>query len=1020
MATTLSSNTFLSQYKDDYRDSDHYHRILFNNGRALQARELTQMQTIIQSEIKRIAQYLFTQASPIISSGSMLSGAFNPVGYVRVEQLPATPSEIVGLELSNTLGVKAVIKAAIPGTSGSDADDVVLVAYTTTGGQQSDDPGISPEVFRAEQELSYTLDGAQTLTVKPDVGATLAIGKGSMIETPQYDTFVAGHMIMVEAQSLVIDKFNPEPNAVVGFYLTQRILTAEDNIALYDNSGATPNLTSPGADRLQITLTLAKQSDYSGASDTFFPLYKIERGITRYVNEADNSRGVVQKTVNDRTYDIMGDFIVRRHPSGQFGLQVLSDSEADHLNYKVQGGVAFIKGSRIDRSALNLPRRVKKPRETSDYVEVSNEFTPAIYGNFLLADTINGLVQHLDSFAEVTLKSAVDMGGTTLGTARIHTINEYDNAFRLHVFDIKMDSNAGVAYNLKDARSIGTTSKGLYSTRPNNYSNYANLTLVDGVVQLHDQQDNSMLFPHPRKRVNNVDASGITLTKYKLASATTNGAGEATFTASAGATWSDPENWIVQVDSSGEIFSPPTYTGSLSNTVTITGLAGSSSGVHLYGLESKTATLKVKQLNTSAPNKSVNVTESVPIQPDGSFRLSKADIKAFKSVIDDTTGDSCTHIFKFDNGQRDYYYDVGQATLKRGYAAPASTVTVKYDYYHHTAGDLFTGYNSYNATNYEDTPTYTTAAGKHYRLTDVIDMRSVKSSDGTFSGTGGVVNFVPRSGTTISTNSVQYWQGRIDLITLKPNGYIDIKKGETSNNPVAPTIDREAEMPLHKVTLFPYTLDTTDLEIFSYENRGYSMADIRTLERRIEGVEEISALTLSELDLINSTVYDPNDPTLDRLKQGITGDGFRSNYQSQMISDEYRARLDNRGLLSPMTFVRNSTLYYDSDRSSKVMIKGSTIWPVYEEEVYINQNQASGQIDVNAFPINKFVGTGEIIPPEDSFITIKEVDTEYELGDEVIVCEEGSTEYAAWTKCTTYQTQGEDLIDTGIYTIDHT
>ena len=48
MATTLTEQSLRSTYKDDYKDSDNYHRILFNAGRALQARELTQMQTIIQ------------------------------------------------------------------------------------------------------------------------------------------------------------------------------------------------------------------------------------------------------------------------------------------------------------------------------------------------------------------------------------------------------------------------------------------------------------------------------------------------------------------------------------------------------------------------------------------------------------------------------------------------------------------------------------------------------------------------------------------------------------------------------------------------------------------------------------------------------------------------------------------------------------------------------------------------------------------------------------------------------------
>ena len=51
MPTTLTENLFATKYKDDYAESDGFHRILFNPRRALQARELTQLQTIIQKEI---------------------------------------------------------------------------------------------------------------------------------------------------------------------------------------------------------------------------------------------------------------------------------------------------------------------------------------------------------------------------------------------------------------------------------------------------------------------------------------------------------------------------------------------------------------------------------------------------------------------------------------------------------------------------------------------------------------------------------------------------------------------------------------------------------------------------------------------------------------------------------------------------------------------------------------------------------------------------------------------------------
>ena len=59
MAKAFTENSFSSTYKDDFIDSDNYHRILFNSGRALQARELIQMQTIIQEEVARFGRNIF-------------------------------------------------------------------------------------------------------------------------------------------------------------------------------------------------------------------------------------------------------------------------------------------------------------------------------------------------------------------------------------------------------------------------------------------------------------------------------------------------------------------------------------------------------------------------------------------------------------------------------------------------------------------------------------------------------------------------------------------------------------------------------------------------------------------------------------------------------------------------------------------------------------------------------------------------------------------------------------------------
>src|SRR6056300_309682 len=104
MATTLTTTTFATTYKDDYKDSDQYYRILFNSGRALQARELTQMQTIIQEEMARFGRNIFVEGAPVKPGGVQIT---NP-SYIKVSSITipsgSTLSDIVGKTFTVTSG----------------------------------------------------------------------------------------------------------------------------------------------------------------------------------------------------------------------------------------------------------------------------------------------------------------------------------------------------------------------------------------------------------------------------------------------------------------------------------------------------------------------------------------------------------------------------------------------------------------------------------------------------------------------------------------------------------------------------------------------------------------------------------------------------------------------------------------------------------------------------------------------------------------------------------------------------
>ncbi len=56
----------LSPYYDDFAESKSFHRILFRPAFAVQARELTQSQTILQNQVEKLGNHFFKDGAMII------------------------------------------------------------------------------------------------------------------------------------------------------------------------------------------------------------------------------------------------------------------------------------------------------------------------------------------------------------------------------------------------------------------------------------------------------------------------------------------------------------------------------------------------------------------------------------------------------------------------------------------------------------------------------------------------------------------------------------------------------------------------------------------------------------------------------------------------------------------------------------------------------------------------------------------------------------------------------------------
>ena len=62
---SLNTNFNVDPYYDDFDETKNFHRILYRPGFAAQARELTQMQTMLQNQIDRFGEHIFKEGSVV-------------------------------------------------------------------------------------------------------------------------------------------------------------------------------------------------------------------------------------------------------------------------------------------------------------------------------------------------------------------------------------------------------------------------------------------------------------------------------------------------------------------------------------------------------------------------------------------------------------------------------------------------------------------------------------------------------------------------------------------------------------------------------------------------------------------------------------------------------------------------------------------------------------------------------------------------------------------------------------------
>ena len=923
---------------------EQYQRILFRPGKAIQARELTQLQTQLQNQVSSHGDHTFKDGSVVVPGAVHLH---NKIDYIKLDSVNSycdTVAELVGTEFTDGSNVARVVHATL--ASGSDPI-TIFVKY------------ISGTTFADNATIT---DGANK---SAEVKASAASGFGSIVAIEDGIYYIKKHFVTVKASTIVLSKYTTNVSFDIGLLVTESLVSSGTDASLNDNATGTPNESAPGAHRYSITAVLSSQA-VNANSGNFVLIARLEDGyITKNAATADYNH--LADELARRTFDESGNYYVNPFKA------LVKDHASDtaKLTLGVEPSKAYVRGYEIETlSTTNV--NFDKAR-TSELA--TDKVTEINHNNFIEVTYLRG-TPDITTFGRLSITD----GSTQIATARPRSIERVSIAsgnggnsgdrFRIHIFDFVQvhasltmtDATHLVAFDEDGSGEVA--------------EDFAATIATSGTK--HNIGPDGLIYKLPYDRIktcNSVTDGGTPDFNYRfetnriIAAGGAVSGGTATFTTTVTGevfgTKGNNTNWILINDTDDtaggiavDVSNITLNSGSTTATITV-GTTHNGDTVRLIAPFIRTGTHKSKTLSS---NTAVAFNASTDFTGAGQA-LGHADVHELVSVVETSGSANVTEHFELDNGQRDDFYDLGRVKLKTtsNYAATkALTATYKY-FIHGATGDFFTVDSYTGVIDYEDIPKQS-----GIELRSAVDFRPRISNAGTnFNTTGGNLSVAPTRFTQFETD-IQFYLPRIDKVYLNSKGVFGVAAGVPARYAEEPDVPNDS-MHLYTLNVPAYTLTADEVTIKFMDHRRYTMRDIGRIDKRIGQIEYYSVLSFLESEAQNKQILD--GALNPRWKSGYLVDAFANTRVSNSLSPEYRASVDmlNRELRPGFAQGNAALAHTVLDAASNTVKTGDLVTLPYTSTAIITQGQYSGSINVNPYDVFNWTGSIKLTPSTDEW-----------------------------------------------------
>ena len=147
---TEITNLNVSPYYDDFDKDDNFHKVLFRPGFAVQARELTTLQSILQDQIASQGKHIFKEGTVVIPGQVSLSNYYTSVQLATTfggeDVVPSQYYNITNpvIITGSTSGIKAKVIGYADATSTT--QPILYVQYVQTGSDNTTDEFLTQKI----------------------------------------------------------------------------------------------------------------------------------------------------------------------------------------------------------------------------------------------------------------------------------------------------------------------------------------------------------------------------------------------------------------------------------------------------------------------------------------------------------------------------------------------------------------------------------------------------------------------------------------------------------------------------------------------------------------------------------------------------------------------------------------------------------------------------------------------------------------------------------------------------------